>query len=366
LPTTALGLGLVLTAAACARGSRRAESAANTGPSRVEAVFDLPREYRAFGDLPCTEARPLVYLVTDEDDLYGFQPDDLTFQKVGILRCPAAPGATPNSLAVDRKGTAWVHYTDGSLHRASTRDARCVATAFGAQHNGFFQPGVAFASTGPDLIDETLFLWGGTTVTGPFTWRGAWAWIYEDHGLARLDRATSDLDVVGYGDPRPARPPHVGMSVTDGGAFDMVGEVSVEMRGGGSVHDDVFSAASGGTIRITLTTGAPPLHEVPAELTGTGSGKLYGFFRTVPATLAEIDPATGQILDARRLQGVDGFSGWAFSFWRGDFYLFWAREKETSHATRVSGRDGSLDEVVRDVGFRVMGAGVSTCAPLSR
>jgi hypothetical protein len=103
-----------------------------------------------------------------------------------------------------------------------------------------------------------------------------------------------------------------------------------------------------------------------AELTGTGDGRLFGFFTTNPATLAEIDPETGGKRSVRRLAGVTRVSAWAFSFWGGDFYLYWSREGESSHVTRVSGSDGSLHELLHDVGFRIVGAGVSTCAPINR
>ena len=35
-------------------------------------------------------------------------------------------GATPNSMAVDRSGTAWVNYSDGRLFKVSTKDAKCT------------------------------------------------------------------------------------------------------------------------------------------------------------------------------------------------------------------------------------------------
>src|SRR5262249_39716327 len=160
----------------------------------------------------------------------------------------------------------------GSIHRASTRDASCVRTAFGVQHNGFFQPGMAFVSTGPELVDETLFVWAGAVVTGPLPWSGSFSWTSAEPGLARIDRSTSALALVG--------------------------------------HDDSL------------------LGRAKADLTGTGDGKLYGFFTTTPATLAEIDLATGTPHHPRPLPGITGVLAWAFSFWRGDFYLYWSRAGE--------------------------------------
>jgi hypothetical protein len=105
-----------------------------------------------------------------------------------------------------------------------------------------------------------------------------------------------------------------------------------------------------------------------AELTGTGDGRLFGFF-VLPsgASLAQIDPTTGATQAPVDLPGVaDADSAWAFSFWGGDFWFYSA--DLTSSASRVTrlrtSGDGSLSVVMPDVGgFVIVGAGVSTCAP---
>ena len=58
-----------------------------------------------------------------------------------------------------------------------------------------------------------------------------------------------------------------------------------------------------------------------SELTGTGGGKLYGFFTTFPAQVAEISKGTGSILSTKELPGVTAGEAWAFSFYGGDFYV---------------------------------------------
>jgi hypothetical protein len=283
----------IATAAACAPPAQPVRAPT----PRVEAVFDVPREYRVLRALPCADEAALVYVVASDGDLYSFQPETLAFRRVGKLGCHPTPGATPNSMAVDRSGGAWINYSDGSIHRASTRDASCSATGFSAHHDGFREVGMAFVSSGPGLIDETLFVWGG---------RGSF-YHGDDRGLARIDRTTLALLPIGR------------------------------------------DASRLGTSR--------------SDLTGTGDGKLYGFFSSSPAMLAEIDPATGAILAPRPLPSVTGIQAWAFSFWGGDFYLYWSRFGETSRITKVSGRDGSLQDLAHDIGFRIVGAGVSTCAP---
>jgi hypothetical protein len=106
------------------------------------------------------------------------------------------------------------------------------------------------------------------------------------------------------------------------------------------------------------------------ELTGTGDGRLFGFFTTYPAQIAEIDKSSGAILSSVSLQDVSTGSDWAFSFWGGDFYLYTAHangglpQNDTgSDITRYRPSDKSVTVVKQNVGFRITGAGVSTCAP---
>ncbi len=107
----------------------------------------------------------------------------------------------------------------------------------------------------------------------------------------------------------------------------------------------------------TLTLGWP-------ELTGTGDGQLWGFvpsFGSVSgvATLAQIDPATGKILTAWTYPEINAVGGWAMKFCGGSFWIFlgnsvYAVSRDTAGLTVAL--DGTSPEVV--------GAGVSTCAPL--
>jgi hypothetical protein len=113
----------------------------------------------------------------------------------------------------------------------------------------------------------------------------------------------------------------------------------------------------------------PALAGQNAELTGTGDAKLFGYFTTSPdVRVAEIDKATGNILSDHALVGVSPPSSWAFSFWGGDFYLYAAPGSNASGNSSVIKYDPVKQTVdptyVADVGFTIVGAGVSTCAPI--
>ena len=247
----------------------------------------------------CSDASKLVYVLSAENDLYSFNPAELEFVKIGQLDCePEGFGSTPNSMAVDRSGTAWVGYSDGQLFKVSTEDASCESTSFDYRRAPISRYGMGFSSDTAGSEAETLYLTGNES----------------DNGLFSLDTASLELAKIG----------------DFGGSLD----------------------------------------RAQAELTGTGDAKLYGFFALSPAILAQVDKTTGVASSPVELETID-FDGnalaFAFSFWGGDFWLYSSVDSAPSKVTRVrTATDGSESVVVQDVGdFRIVGAGVSTCAPTS-
>ena len=150
----------------------------------------------------------------------------------------------------------------------------------------------------------------------------------------------------------------------------------------GGSNEQLFLSDNGGSGLAKLDTGTLKLSFVgsytgalagkTSELTGTGDGKLYGFFVTAPAQVAEISKGTGDVLSTKELPGVYAGNGWAFSFYAGDFYIYTSSEGNAggpprsgagSDVTRYRPSDGSIEIVKPKVGFKIVGAGVSTCAP---
>jgi hypothetical protein len=133
----------------------------------------------------CSEAAKLVYVVSSENTLYSFTPSELKFTPIGALRCPSRAGAKPFSMAVDRRGTAWVNYDDGELFRVSTRDAACVPTGF-VPRSGFATFGMGFATDAPGSSNETLYICGYDRNAEP-----------QGRGLGRLDLKTLVPSLIG-------------------------------------------------------------------------------------------------------------------------------------------------------------------------
>ena len=106
------------------------------------------------------------------------------------------------------------------------------------------------------------------------------------------------------------------------------------------------------------------------ELTGTGNALLYGYFDTTPVRVAELDKTNANnVINDHPLAGIGMPSDWAFSFWGGDFYLYAAPGDNLSGNSSVihySPSTGAVDQsYVADTGMTIIGAGVSTCAPIT-
>jgi hypothetical protein len=136
---------------------------------------------------------------------------------------------------------------------------------------------------------------------------------------------------------------------------------------------DTTQAASPGLGRIDPTTfqltkvGDFVPDIARAELTGTGDGRLFAFYTKgitngPPSFIGEIDTTTAAVVAETSLPTVDQGRGWAFAFWGGDFYMFTGPDVGGSDVTRYRPSDGSVN-VVATLPTRIVGAGVSTCAP---
>lgn len=116
-----------------------------TGQDVLPPIDVMPKPDVDRTDCPDADAT-YVYVVTAESELFSFYPPDLAFKFVGNLVCPSSNGTTPFSMAVDRRGVAYVLYNDGQLYRVSTATAACVKTPFITGQDGFQTFGMGFAS----------------------------------------------------------------------------------------------------------------------------------------------------------------------------------------------------------------------------
>jgi hypothetical protein len=117
------------------------------------------------------------------------------------------------------------------------------------------------------------------------------------------------------------------------------------------------------TTSFTLTAVGPlQPQQLNCELSGTGAGQLFGFCPNANGSVViEIDPSTGNVLSSHQLAAGSNATSFAFAFWGGTFWIF------TGNGTSlVTNYDPSTkqEKDVTHAPIEVVGAGVSTCAPL--
>lgn len=208
---------------------------------------------------------------------------------------------------------------------------------------------------------------GGATPTSMAVDRDGYAWVrHSDGSMWKVDTRDLSCAATSY-QPQAETFTKFGMGFateTKGGSTEVL--YLSDSNGAGLAKLDTKTMALS---FVGPYTG--DLAGTTSELTGTGDGKLYGFFVTSPARVGEISKATGDIIDAKELPGVYAGSAWAFSFYGGDFYIYTSsdggsgppRSGGGSSITKYSPADGTIEVVKANTGFKIVGAGVSTCAP---
>lgn len=102
------------------------------------------------------------------------------------------------------------------------------------------------------------------------------------------------------------------------------------------------------------------------ELTGTGSAELWGFFPGTAPRIAQLNKANGSAIRTFTPAMLAGTpTAWAFAFHGGSFWVF--LKKGSEGATTVYQFNSTTGAHIGDTlasGRTIVGAGVSTCAPI--
>jgi hypothetical protein len=116
---------------------------------------------------------------------------------------------------------------------------------------------------------------------------------------------------------------------------------------------------------VAHTVGHLPQTDTHPELTGTGEGRLFGFYPVSggPSFVQEIDKTTGKFIGSQFPLGdpLEFVGAYAFAHWGGVFYIFVSSMTNTVRA--IDRTSGMYKMLLSDTPWRVTGAGVSTCAP---
>lgn len=134
----------------------------------------------------------------------------------------------------------------------------------------------------------------------------------------------------------------------------------------GSVASGSSRMATVDMISMGLTPRGGTLPGWP-ELTGTGDGQLWAFFPdTSPPSVGRLDQATGAPEITYPLDGVPTGAprAWAFAFWGARYYIFLQSQGDAStNVYRFDPATMTTERVLSNTGRRIVGAGVSICAP---
>jgi hypothetical protein len=231
-----------------------------------------------FRDVPAIDLCPdagdtLIYVLTADNQLLSFYPPTLAFTPIGMLDCPDETGASPFSMAVDRRGIAYSIFTDGNLFRVETASAACLPTTFVPQ-DGFSTFGMGFVANDGDA-GETLFVAQDPYVMGK----------PNSAGLASIDVSSYELTFVGPFTPLIPGPELTGTS--DGRLFAFYTPAS----GTGSHIIEVDKTTGNQLADFPLQVGDPS----DAYAFGYWGGDFWVFTSPVGAgitTVTKFDPTT--------------------------------------------------------------------------
>ena len=297
-------LGITVVAAGCGSSGRPDDFAGSDGGNGSGSNTGS-----GSGDDGCSAASKLIYTVDQANKLYQFDPTTKSFMDLGTLNCPGTGmvGFTsdyePFSMGVDRNANAYILYVD--------------------------QLGGA---------DSKIFKVDTTTSGLPCT--------------ATSFSASSSLEEFGMGFS----------TTTAGGDTDQLfiaGGTDVSTTSPSDLHTiDVTSMAV--SSKLGTVTGSP-------ELTGNANAELWGFFPdpTTPR-IEQINKTNGASITPANLPAtMKGMPmAWAFAFYGGDYYVFLMKDSETSTTVYEVTPAGALVGSTAAPGKVIVGAGVSTCAPV--
>jgi hypothetical protein len=222
-----------------------------------DVPFDVPQDVPFANSCP-DAAATLVYAITSDDKLYSFYPPTAAFGFIGNVRCPGAIGGGVFSMAVNRRGIAYVLYVSGDLFEVDTGTAACKKLPYVQGQSGFTFFGMGFAANGDGGVGETLYIEGDPYYPGEVA-----------AGLASVDTTTWTVTPIGS-----ATPPLAGGELTG--------------TGGGDLYVFFYYP--------TDTSGSRVGH------LDKGTGELL----------------SSTFLSAPTIPG----NSFAFAYWGGDFYLF--------------------------------------------
>jgi hypothetical protein len=223
----------------------------------------------------------------------------------------------------------------------------------------FYPPTLAFTEIG--LIDCP----GDTT---PFSMavdrRGIAYSVFQDGLLFRLDTASAACEATKF------VPGQNGFNTFGMGFVANTGDagetlfVAEATAGMGKPNSKGLATIDTASFDLSVVGSFTPPIPGP-ELTGTADGTLYAFFTNATGSgseIVQVDKTSANIIKTYPLQVGSPDDAYAFAFYGGVFWVF-TSEGSTTQVTRFDPAT-STEMLVTNLDAVVVGAGVSTCAPM--
>lgn len=259
----------------------------------------------------CSEDNKKIYVLSSDPTagsyLLRFDPASLTYTTIGKLDCQPSTSFFPHSMAIDRQGTAWVGMNSGALFRVSTTNAACTDSGMALEQETVQNYGMGFATVGMSTVEKLYIAATGSAWTGQPS--------QPMSKLGTIDTTALKISIIGPLDaPTPSN----------------------------------------------------------SELTGAGDGTLFTMvvdvsnIQSPKVSVAKLDATTGASLETKPV-ALDAKSGFAFAHWGGDLWLFTQAPDGKARVAQLEWATGTVKQTVdKDLGVPgfILGAGVSTCAPL--
>ncbi|MCY0992637.1 hypothetical protein OV203_36195 [Nannocystis sp. ILAH1] len=246
-----------------------------------------------------------IFVLSDDSQLWKYYPETNTFSMLGSFNCGGMTSTF--SMAVDRLGFAWVMFNTpaGEIWKIDvTNPNNCIDPGYNPNQQGIGYFGMAFVSN--SQFDQCDRMYGNS--------------------------------------------------------YDGIGGFSEGPNSGDFLSVDPDS------LLIDIIS---PTDFNGAEMTGTGDGRVFSF-GGVPSKLVERDKASGAVIDTFPLQNLPLTNAFAFAFFGGDFYFFTETNNGlVSKVTHLDYDDSDMDgqqqltTINNAAPIRIVGAGVSTCAPFA-
>jgi hypothetical protein len=311
----------------------------------TDSGFSLdPAQARALTVEPGTEQTVSIAFDAFDSTLPRLKTGTLVLQ-TGNPRAPDASvplSAYVNSVCVEASRWIYTVDTSGMLSKFDPSTLKFTEIAMLTCSRS---PG-SFASPNSMAVDQNAVAWVG----------------YSDGNLYKVDTSNGKCEPTTF-----AVDQHGLYVFGMGFVFDpSTGIDTLYIAGGAYVGASMVTLATVSFPSLVAT----PVGSVSAgfpELSGTGDGALWGFIpgdvsSTAQATLVRLDPTNGKMLESFQYPSITESGSWAMKFWGGSFWIF------LNNSVYQVTRDAMTD-VKRVIDYRngsVVGAGVSTCAPVQQ